>query len=38
MDMLAEREAKVEAETVGDTLGYVEAEHCSVLWLKGYHK
>ena len=35
VDMLAERQAEVEAETVGDILGNMEAEHCSILWLKG---
>ena len=35
MNMLAKRQEDVEAETVGDTLGDVEAEHCSTLWLKG---
>ena len=34
MDILAEREAEAEPETVGDTLGNVEAEHCSILSLK----
>ena len=33
MDMLAKRPADVKAETIGDALGNVEAEHCSILWL-----
>ena len=38
MDMLVEQQAKVEAETVEDTLGNKEAYDGSILWLKGYHK
>ena len=38
VDMQAERQAEVEAETVGYTLGNVDAEHCSILLLKGWHK
>ena len=32
---MAERQAEVEAERVRDTLGIVESEHFSILWLKG---
>ena len=31
MDMLVEKQAEVEAKTVGDTLGNKEAYHCSIL-------
>ena len=34
-EALAERQAEVEAETVGYTLGNVDAEHCSILLMKG---
>ena len=33
--MQVEREAEVEAETVGYTLGNVHAQNCSILWVKG---
>ena len=35
VDMLVERQAEVEAETVGYTLGNVQAQNFSILWLKG---
>ena len=35
LNMLAKREAEVDAETKGDILGNVKGENCSILWLKG---
>jgi len=38
VDMLAERQAEVKAETAGNTLFNVEGYYCLIRWLRGYHK
>ena len=38
VEMLAERQAEVLAETVGNKLCSVKAKQFSILWLKGYQK